>query len=134
MSNCFEDLYGPEAVRGKDNTLTGNCLQDLYGPETIAGKTNSLRSEKTDFEYPKEKFYLFTFVDESRYEMKCGISFKDALWEMAKYTGESSELLLKSLNGFEESDIDGIVALFNHFAYHDIEKVYIVDEVLYETH
>ena len=43
MSSCFEDLYGPEAVREKDNTLTGNCLQDLYGPEATAGKTNLLR-------------------------------------------------------------------------------------------
>ena len=131
MSNCFEDLYGPEAVRGKDNNLTGNCFQDLYGSNK---KINLETTKETDFEYPKEKFYLFTFVDESIYEMKCGISFKDALWEMAKYTGESSELLLKSLNGFEESDIDSMVALFNHFAYHAIEKVYIIDEVLYEAH
>lgn len=97
-------------------------------------KTNSEIATEKNLEYPKEKFYLFTFVDESVYEMKCGISFKDALWEMAKYTGESSELLLKALNGFEESDIDGMVALFNHFAYHSIEKVYIIDEVLYEAH
>ena len=81
----------------------------------------------------KEKFYLFQFGDDSTYEMTCGISFKDALWEMSKYTGHSSELLLKSLRGFEENDIDEMIDLFERLNEGTrIQNVYIVEKKIYD--
>lgn len=79
-----------------------------------------------------EQIYLFVFDDDTTYEMNCGISLKDAVWEMSKYTGNASELFLKALRGFEENDVDGIVALFNRFFYYSIIKsVYIVREKIF---
>lgn len=79
----------------------------------------------------KEMYYLFIFSDDSIYEMENAVSFKDAIWEMAKYMGEASELLRKSLKGFENTDIDGIINLFNLFAYKTIDKVFLIDKKLY---
>lgn len=80
---------------------------------------------------PAEKCYLFHFSDDSLYEMTCGISFKDALWEMSKYTGQSSELLCKCLKSFDSDDVKGIIDLFHHFSDKTIEDVYIVDKKIY---
>ena len=79
----------------------------------------------------KEQFYLFHFNDDSFYEMTCGINFKDALWEMSKYTGQSSELLCKCLKSFDGNDVEGIIQLFHHFSTKIIEDVYIVDKKIY---
>ena len=78
-----------------------------------------------------EQFYLFQFNDDSSYEMTCGISCKDALWEMAKYTNTSSELLHKALKGFGENDVEDLVDLYNHFSWKRIENIYIVKEKIY---
>ena len=80
-----------------------------------------------------EKFYLFIFNDGSSYEMTCGVSFKDAFWEMCKYTDQAEELLRKCLGGFDSDDIEGIVTIFHYFAYKDISKVYIVEKKLYDA-
>lgn len=80
-----------------------------------------------------ETFYLFIFVDESTYEMTCAINFKDAVWEMAKYTGCGSEIFLKSLKGFEPDDIEGIISIFNHFSASTISKVYIIEKKIYDN-
>lgn len=81
----------------------------------------------------KEKFYLFLFDNGSTYEMTCGISFKDALWEMSKYTGRNSTRLLKALKGFDENDIDGIIDLFECLSVGKrIEAVYIVEKKIYD--
>ena len=79
-----------------------------------------------------EKFYLFIFNDDSKYEMTCAVSFKDAIWEMAKYTGCGSDLFLKSLKGFDETDIEGLIALHNHFSHESIESVYEIKTKLWE--
>ena len=80
----------------------------------------------------KEQIYLFVFEDGTSYEMNCGISLKDAIYEMSKYTGNASEMFRKSLFGHKEADVDGIVALFNHFCYYSpIKTVYIVKRKLY---
>lgn len=78
-----------------------------------------------------EKFYLFIFNDDSRYEMTCAISFKDAIWEMAKYTGSGCDLFLKSLKGFDKNDIEGLIALHNHFSHESIKTVYEVKTKLF---
>ena len=79
-----------------------------------------------------EKYYLFVFNDDSRYEMKCGICFKDALWEMAKYTGDGSEILCKALKGFDSYDVERLVALYDRLSDRILSKVYIVEREIYE--
>lgn len=82
----------------------------------------------------KEQIYLFVFEDDTVYEMSCGISLKDAIYEMSKYTGNSSELFRKSIfsDEFGENDVDDLVNLFNHWCcYSPIKTVYIVQEKLY---
>lgn len=83
----------------------------------------------------KEQFYLFLFKGNKTYEMKCSISLKDAIWEMAKYIGTSSDLLRKSLGGFQNEDVSGIIELYNHFVItweDEIEKIYIVEKIIYD--
>lgn len=81
----------------------------------------------------KESFYLFIFDDDSIYEMNCAISFKDAVWEMAKYTGNSTDMFRKCLNGYEDEDINGIIDLFNHFCVYDaINKVFVVERKIFD--
>lgn len=82
----------------------------------------------------KEQIYLFVFEDDTTYEMCCGISLKDAVWEMAKYTGGVSELFRKSLfsDKFGENDVNDIINLFNHWCYYPcIKSVYVVKEKLF---
>ena len=82
----------------------------------------------------KETFYLFIFDDGSTYEMNCAISFKDAVREMAKYTGNSTDMFFKCLNGYESDDINGIIDLFNHFCYYYlISKVYVVERKVFDV-
>lgn len=81
----------------------------------------------------KEQFYLFQFGDDSTYEMTCGVSFKDALWEMSKYTGHSSEMLQKALKGYDENDIEGMCNLFEALTWGvQIQAVYIVEKKIYD--
>ena len=80
----------------------------------------------------KETFYLFEFVDGDLYEMTCAVSFKDAIWEISKYTGSGSELLLKCLKGFQEQDIQGMIDIFNHFSAYTIQKIYVIEKLLYD--
>ena len=79
-----------------------------------------------------EKHYLFIFRDGSTYDMTCGVSFKDAFWEMCKYTDQAEELLRKCLTGFDSDDIEGITSIFRYFGYKDISKIYIIEKKLYD--
>ena len=80
----------------------------------------------------REKWYLFVFDDGSRYDMKCGISFKDAIWEMAKYCGDTSEIFRKALFGYPDENVKEILSLYHMFGWRNIIAVYIVDRLLYE--
>ena len=51
--------------------------------------------------------------------------------ELAEYTGSDTDLFRKSLKGFDEDDIAGMVDLYNHFAYESITEVYIIGELIY---
>lgn len=80
-----------------------------------------------------EKCYLFRFSDYTTYEMKCGISLKDATYEMSKYTNTSSEIFRKALQGnnFGSDDTD-IIYLYNYInPTHRIIDVYIIDTVVF---
>ena len=83
----------------------------------------------------KEVSYLFIFNDNSTYETDCAVSFKDAILEMAKNTGNSSDMFCKCLTAYKDDEIDGIIELFNHFCYdYDrISKIYIVDKKIFDS-
>lgn len=82
----------------------------------------------------KEQTYLFVFEDNSVYKMSCGISFKDAVYEMVKYIGNNSETFRKLIfsDAFGENDVDDIVKLFNHWCIYKLKTVYVMKEKLYE--
>ena len=78
----------------------------------------------------EEKKYLFLFTDNSLYEMTCGVSYEDALWEMSKYTNTCSEVLHKALweHPITES-VNEITAIYNGLnPNHMIKRVYIYEE------
>lgn len=101
---------------------------------------DNLVKEKMDNEKGESKtmnkiFYLFIFADNSTYEMNCAVSFKDAVWEMAKNTGNSSDMFCKCLGAYKDDEIEGIIELFNHFCsydYDEISKVYVIDRKIFD--
>ena len=92
-------------------------------------------NEKGESEAMNKIFYLFIFADNSTYEMNCAVSFKDAVLEMAKNTGNSSDMFCKCLTAYKDDEIDEIIELFNHFCsydYDEISKVYIIDRKIFD--
>ena len=89
--------------------------------------------------WEQERVYLFVFDDDRLYEASDApydtndetASFKNAVWKAAEHTGCNTELFEKSLKGFDKTDIEGIVKLFNHFSQSTIEKVFLIKEKLY---
>lgn len=84
---------------------------------------------------PKECHYHFVFKDESCFDIRHALSLKEAVLEAAEYTGYNSELFRKALKGFDESDVRGIVDIYNHFTKdpdYNIKTVMLVSSVLYE--
>lgn len=77
--------------------------------------------------------YLFIFQDDSIQEvfLKTVVSFKDAILTVADYHGEKNDLFKKSLNGFEDSDTDGMIALYNHFSCNGISNVFVIEKQIY---
>ena len=78
----------------------------------------------------EEKKYLFIFTDNSFYQMTCGISYEDALWEMSKYTHTCSEVLRKALwEAPITTDIHEITAIYNGLnPNHMIKMVYTYED------
>ena len=77
----------------------------------------------------KEKKYLFIFDDNSLYERTCGISYKDAVWEMSKYTKTNNDILRLALSGFKPNDVNGITEVYNGITTeHKIRRVYIYND------
>lgn len=92
-------------------------------------------NEKGESKAMNKIFYLFIFADNSTYEMNCAVSFKDAVLEMAKNTGNSSDMFCKCLTAYKDDEIDEIIELFNHFCsydYDEISKVYIIDRKIFD--
>lgn len=75
--------------------------------------------------------YLFIFRDDSIQKVKTVASFKEAILAVAGYHEEKKDLFWKSLRGFEDSDTDGMIALYNHFSCNEISKVFIIEKQLY---
>lgn len=97
---------------------------------------NNITNTHDKEETTSEKTYLFIFDNDSFYEMSCGVSLKDAIWEMSKYTGNASELFRKSLfsEEFKDDKVDEIIELFNHWcSYRYITHVYVVAERLFPS-
>ena len=94
-----------------------------------------VNNEKGESEAMNKIFYLFIFADNSTYEMNCAVSFKDAVLEMAKNTGNSSDMFCKCLTAYKDDEIDEIIELFNHFCsydYDEISKVYVIDRKIFD--
>lgn len=77
-----------------------------------------------------EKHYLFIFQDNIYYDV-CATNIKNAVKEVALYYGEASKIFLKCISGYNDDDIEGLIELYNHFAYTSISKVYVIEDVLY---
>ena len=93
-------------------------------------------NEKGESKAMNKIFYLFIFADNSTYEVNNAVSFKDAILEMAKNTGNSSDMFCKCLGAYKDDEIDGIIELFNHFCSYDydrISKIYIVDKKIFDS-
>lgn len=94
-----------------------------------------VNNEKGESKTMNKIFYLFIFADNSTYEMNCAVSFKDTVLEMAKNTGNSSDMFCKCLTAYKDDEIDGIIELFNHFCsydYDEISKVYVIDRKIFD--
>ena len=95
----------------------------------------NVNNEKGESEAMNKIFYLFIFADNSTYETNCAVSFKDAVLEMAKNTGNSSDMFCKCLTAYKDDEIDKIIELFNHFCsydYDEISKVYVIDRKIFD--
>lgn len=131
-----------KAVKDFAERLKERIIEDFlkYNTDTIIGYIDNLVKEKMDNEKGESKtmnkiFYLFIFADNSTYEMNCEVSFKDAVLEMAKNTGNSSDMFCKCLTTYKDDEIDEIIELFNHFCsydYDEISKVYIIDRKIFD--
>lgn len=131
-----------KAVKDFAERLKERIIEDFlkYNTDTIIGYIDNLVKEIVDNEKGESKtmnkiFYLFIFADNSTYEMNCAVSFKEAVWEMAKNTGNSSDMFCKCLTAYKDDEIDGIIELFNHFCsydYDEISKVYVIDRKIFD--
>ena len=75
--------------------------------------------------------YLFIFQDDRMQKVKTDASFKEAILAVAGYHGEKNDLFCKSLRGFEDSDTDGMIALYNHFSCNGISNVFVIEKQIY---
>ena len=149
LYNEAKDILKAEAVKEFENRLKNKIKVECnpyckptcdYGTGIeIMRYIDNLVKEIVDNEKGESKtmnkiFYLFIFADNSTYEMNCAVSFKDAVLEMAKNTGNSSDMFCKCLNAYKDDEIDGIIELFNHFCYdYDrISRIYIVDKKIFD--
>ena len=150
MLQTKNEIIKSEAVKEFEDRLK-NKIKIEYNPYCkptcdygtgieIMRYIDNLVKEMTDNEKGESKamskiFYLFIFADNSTYEMNCAVSFKDAVLEMAKNTGNSSDMFCKCLSAYKDDEIDGIIELFNHFCsydYDEISKVYIIDRKIFD--
>lgn len=69
------------------------------------------------------KTYLIIFDNDRRYEVNA-TDVKDAILKTAQYTGDDSDLFKKALKGFNQSDVEGLVELYNHFSCFEIETIW----------
>lgn len=84
---------------------------------------------------PTEQHYHFVFEDGSSFDIKRALSLKEAVLKASEYTGYASELFRKALKGFDESDVRGVVDIYNHFTKdpdYKIKTVMLVSSVLFE--
>lgn len=150
LYNEAKDILKAEAVKEVGDKLKNKIKIECnpYGKPTLDYNSgiaimryiDNLVKEKVNNEKGESKamnkiFYLFIFADNSTYEMNCAVSFKDAVWEMAKNTGNSSDMFCKCLTAYKDDEIEGIIELFNHFCsydYDEISKVYVIDRKIFD--
>ena len=79
---------------------------------------------KTDLYKPKD--YLFIRSGSRIDVVKGAKSFKDAVLET-----ESNDLLKKSLEAFDDTEVDEIVRMYNIYSFFEIKQVYVIEEKIY---
>lgn len=79
---------------------------------------------KTNLNKPKN--YLFIRSDGRIDVVKGAKSFKDAVLET-----ESNDLLKKSLEAFDDTEVDEIVRMYNIYSFFEIKQVYVIEEKIY---
>lgn len=79
---------------------------------------------KTDLNKPKD--YLFIRSGSRIDVVKGAKSFKDAVLET-----ESNDLLKKSLEAFDDTEVDEIVRMYNIYSFFEIKQVYVIEEKIY---
>lgn len=109
----FDECFPGYRSRGNSTLHVGDCPN--YEPTA------------QEDDAPDYQFYLFVFQNGDIYEMTCGVSLKDAIWEMAKYRNISSEHMRKSLEVFDDKD-DIIKQVNFYISDNPIEHIYIVKE------
>lgn len=79
--------------------------------------------------------YLFIFGDDNTTKV-IAEDLKRAIYEAGKYIGISSDVFKKALNGFDKTDVKGMIELFNHFSRNydnDIVAIYEITNVIFEA-
>lgn len=74
--------------------------------------------------------YLFTYNYHE--DENCIIeanSFKDAVIQLAEYDGCKTPLFVKAMSGMDTDN--EVMELFNRFSYRTVDKVYLIDSVVY---
>ena len=79
---------------------------------------------KTDLNKPKD--YLFIRSGSRIDVVKGAKSFKDAVLET-----ESNDLLKKSLEAFDDTEVDEIVRMYNIYSFFEIKHIYAIEEKIY---
>lgn len=79
---------------------------------------------KTNLNKPKN--YLFIRSGGRIDVVKGAKSFKDAVLET-----ESNNLLKKSLEAFDDTEVDEIVRMYNIYSFFEIKQVYVIEEKIY---
>jgi hypothetical protein len=79
---------------------------------------------------PTEKYFVEFIDGSSPFFMKNAVSFKDMIIHLADYTGSNCDLFIKALKGMVE--VEDMVAIYNMFSSYEIDRVFKVEEIVYE--
>lgn len=128
---CQELKRGEETVSNVTNNEPERLIQRLPTSLCDFDYINN-QEEKTDkpitvTTYNKPKSYLFVIDGNFMREINDALSFKDAVLKL-----DPDYLPRNLLDKFDDTDFDEIIKLFNTYSYLVIDKVYVIDEKIYD--
>lgn len=92
---------------------------------------NTTNNETRDyiFVYKSDVFDFVNIINDA-------VTFKDALYKLCKAEGTkiltSYDVFEQVFIGFCDSNIDGMISLYNHFSDYKIDKVYLIDRKVFD--